>query len=211
MPLPPFTTYTPPATFTRPGRVNQTVYNVVNYGAKGDGSTDDYTSLQNTLTAAGNAGGGTVFLPKLTGFYKTSSVLNIPSNVDVCGDNDLPTIKLANASNTYVFSNSDIVGGNSNITIQNLIIDGNVSGQSGGWDNINFTNVTNSYLENVTIQNSSGVGLSLNTCDNVKSRKLYITSNTNAGYLLTTCTNCVLDDSYSTYNNFCVRLPTTSN
>lgn len=43
------------------------VFNVMSYGATGNGSTDDTTAVQAAITAAGNAGGGIVYFP--TGTY----------------------------------------------------------------------------------------------------------------------------------------------
>ena len=42
---------------------NQNWFNVKNFGAKGDGSTDDTAAFTNALLAAFNAGGGTVYFP----------------------------------------------------------------------------------------------------------------------------------------------------
>lgn len=56
------------------------------YNAKGDGLSDDRAAIQNALTDAGNAGGGTVFLPP--GSYKISTNLNVPSGVELRGSYD---------------------------------------------------------------------------------------------------------------------------
>ncbi len=45
-------------------------YNVKDYGAVGDGSADDTAAVQNALSAAGSAGGGTVYFP--AGTYKVT-------------------------------------------------------------------------------------------------------------------------------------------
>jgi len=53
-------------------------YNVIDYGATGNGSTDDTTAIQSVLDAAFTAGGGTVYLP--VGTYKISKPLIVRSN-----------------------------------------------------------------------------------------------------------------------------------
>lgn len=55
-------------------------FNVISYGAKGDGSTDDSTAFQNAINDAhALTGGGSIFLPTLN--YKVVSVLTTYSNV----------------------------------------------------------------------------------------------------------------------------------
>lgn len=63
-------------------------YNVKNapYNAAGNGLADDRNAIQTALTDAGNAGGGTVFLPP--GSYKISTTLNVPSGVELRGSYD---------------------------------------------------------------------------------------------------------------------------
>lgn len=60
-------------------------YNVRNspYNAAGNGVADDTTAIQNALTAAGNAGGGIVYLP--SGKYRINSYLTVPSGVELRG------------------------------------------------------------------------------------------------------------------------------
>jgi len=55
-------------------------YNVKRYGAKGDGTTDDTTAVQDALTAGA---GGTVFFPK--GNYLVSNSLTIPADTTIFG------------------------------------------------------------------------------------------------------------------------------
>jgi len=56
------------------------------YGAKGDGVTDDTTAIQATFDAVNTAGGGTVFFPK--GIYKIvpTTTLKVYSNTTILGD-----------------------------------------------------------------------------------------------------------------------------
>lgn len=55
-----------------------TLVNVMNYGAKGDGTTDDTTAIQAAINAAGTAGG--VYLPS-TLVFKTTAVLQLKSHL----------------------------------------------------------------------------------------------------------------------------------
>ena len=63
---------------TTPGLLN-----VKDYGAKGDGKTDDTAAFQKALDAAGKAGGGGVLAP--TGNYFFAGHLNVPPAVTLKG------------------------------------------------------------------------------------------------------------------------------
>lgn len=57
--------------------------NVRDFGAKGDGETDDTAAFQKALAAAAQAGGGTVLAPR--GNYLFAGNLNVPSGVTLRG------------------------------------------------------------------------------------------------------------------------------
>src|SRR3954467_9672435 len=54
-------------------------YNVRDYGAKGDGSTNDSPAVDKAITAAHSAGGGPVRFP--AGTYKSKNTLHMKSHV----------------------------------------------------------------------------------------------------------------------------------
>jgi len=63
--------------------VGNGVFNVKDYGAVGDGTTDDLIAIQAALTACGSAGGGVVYIP--AGTFHVTNVLLVPSNVMLVG------------------------------------------------------------------------------------------------------------------------------
>jgi len=58
-------------------------YSVVDFGAKGDGETDDTSAFQKALDAAGQAAGGQVYAPR--GSYRFAGHLNVPGGVTLRG------------------------------------------------------------------------------------------------------------------------------
>ncbi len=60
--------------------------NVMNFGAAGDGMTDDTAAFTAAIEAVGKKGGGTVFVP--AGFYCLTSSLTLPSHVGLVGELD---------------------------------------------------------------------------------------------------------------------------
>lgn len=60
------------------------LFNVRDYGAVGDGTTNDVTAIQAAIDAAVAAGGGQVYLP--AGDYKVANLITLYENIDLCGD-----------------------------------------------------------------------------------------------------------------------------
>lgn len=125
-----------PATFTKTGTVLQTIFNVTDYGAIGDGITDDTSSIQNCIEAARAVGGGIIFFP--TGLYLIFLSLFVgggfPGGLILRGSGWDARIKLANNSNCYIFD----FGTNGSPTftpglvIEDLYLDANGAHQSSG-------------------------------------------------------------------------------
>lgn len=126
----------------------------------GDGNTDDYDSIQNTINDAGNAGGGIVSLP--SGTFIINGHLTMRDNVTLEGTGPTTTIRagpefLNNDSETgYSIISTN---GASNVTIMNLTadqqgnrLDGNSVNRFRGYI-IHVHNSTNVILDGVYTRN----------------------------------------------------------
>ena len=149
------------------------IFNVQNFGAKGDGITDDTAAIQSAIDAAAAAGGGQVYMP--TGTYIVSGgeepsdgCLMLKSNVYLYGDGmGETTVKVADGSDTKITGVIRSAYGEEthDFGVSNLTIDGNrdnTTGKIDGWFNGYIpgeagydSNVT---LDSVEIKDCSGYG-----------------------------------------------------
>jgi len=172
------------------------VFNVKDYGAVGDGTTDDQTAIQDTIDAAEAAGGGIVFIPQ--GTYIVSGTPQITTgNIIVAGTGSGSKILLASAALNGAGTTIGLwINGGSNVLIHNLCVDGN-------FDNIakNGTYVTSSTLWDPIIAKYgaqgpktyiySGSGVDFNTYLQYRA-PIRITNATNI-----TVQNCLVQNSVS--------------
>jgi hypothetical protein len=104
------------------------------FGARGDGITDDRAALQLAIDRCG----GTLFIPRLAGDYMLSDMLQLPSNITIVGLGN-PCLKLlanrpfrtqlpppTTPNYNAVITNADHVNGNHHIRLVGLKLDGNL-------------------------------------------------------------------------------------
>lgn len=94
------------------------------FGAVGDGSTNDYTAIQNTINATPS--GGTVRVPY--GIYITGSRLDIVQPITIEGDGWGSVIK-GDAGGNHIIIYSNNVSGINGVFLKNFKVDGNNGGQ----------------------------------------------------------------------------------
>jgi len=157
-------------------KLAQTV-SVKDFGAKGDGTTDDTTAIQNAINAAVN---GKLYIP--AGTYKIQTLpLSVPSNITIYGDGIGRTIlKIGNGATIPtsggIFNNSNIPTNvstvssltlNTNIFISDMTLDGNKANNGYSYG-LYFVGVSNITVKNVRAQNTAGQGIQLNYTDKVQ-------------------------------------------
>lgn len=125
------------------------VVSVMDFGAVGDGVTDDTAAIQ----AALNSGNGLVFVP--SGDYKVSAPLSIPSDTRIYGNGPSSRIFTTNTSNgVYSWGNTGLVifvlDQVTNVCIDNLCMD------TSGITNFTFAsrNITAWGCSNVWVTNN---------------------------------------------------------
>jgi Ca2+-binding RTX toxin-like protein len=140
-----------------------TVFNAADFGATGNGSSDDTAALQKAIDAAAAAGGGQVRLDAGTYLLSATSgsCLTLKSNVTLQGDGIGATVlKLADGSAAGVTS-LIAASGSHDVGVSRLTLDGNAahtSAKATGWLNGSATDVR---LDTLEAKNFAGVGLDL--------------------------------------------------
>lgn len=149
------------------------VYNVKDFGAKGDGSTNDTSAIQAAVNAARSAGGGVVYIP--TGTYivtgqssKSKGAILLYDNITLQGDGmGESTLKMKSGWS------GDVTGilrtpfgvATHDVAVHDLTLDGNRANTSGKIDGFfcggapgTTTTVRNVILDQVEIKDCSGYG-----------------------------------------------------
>ena len=146
------------------------VFDVMDYGAVGDDSTDNLVAINATMLAANNAGGGIVYFP--IGTFQISAVIDtLYSNITFRGQGEKSVLKLKNGANSQMFSN--VTTSLSDIHFENISIDGNDANQTNGagrddraimfLNNISNFSVIKCFIHNCR----SGASIRLSNCHQI--------------------------------------------
>jgi len=140
-------------------------FNVLDYGAIGNGTTDDTAAINSAIAAAtptiNGVYGGIVYFPK--GTYLVSSTISIPNGVCLKGEGPPTTIiKAANAFNAAsLVKNTNQNGTQEFAFVEGLQLEGNKGGGAiCSTAVLDFGSLfINSYIRDVVIADASNVGL----------------------------------------------------
>ena len=128
-------------------------FNVLDFGATGDGVTNDTAALQAAITAAA---GKSLYIP--AGTYIVTTKLTSNAAIDVFGDGFSSVIKSNGILHTLEFTAS-------NVFVRNLKLEANSASSAGGIK-LNATGMKTVLIENVFF-NKVGPAVNIFTCNDV--------------------------------------------
>lgn len=161
---------------------------VKQYGAVGDGITDDTQAFKEALTAVGAS--GTLFVPN--GTYLVSDTITLVSNMVLTGGANSVILRKANDLTEY-----EVIAINNvrNVTVKNITVKGERSshtGTDGEWGNvISIKGSENILIDNCTCADGWGdgvyIGTGNNACKNVSIVNCTIDNNRRNGISVINC------------------------
>ncbi|MDD2553235.1 MAG: glycosyl hydrolase family 28-related protein [Desulfotomaculaceae bacterium] len=126
------------------------IINVKEFGAKGDGETDDTAALQNAVDSL-SPGGGTVVFPP--GTYITKDQITVRDKVSLIGSGINVTV-IKNINNTHILRLDD---GASDLIVRGLTLDGNKG--ITGYGILAVTANKNITIESCKVCNTGSIGI----------------------------------------------------
>jgi len=160
------------------------IVSVLQFGAVGDGVTDDTGAIQAAIDSLGVVG-GVVEIPP--GTYKISNTLNISSYVCLRGAGAVASTLLTNNGTAdVVYINA--VGNSPGCTIENLFFNSSVTRTAGSYIVSNSSNGT--FIRNCKMLNAfNGISVTGTAAENIKIQDCQINNTINYGVNITAFNN----------------------
>lgn len=190
----------------------QKIYNVRDYGARGDGKALDTKAFQQAIDDCAKAGGGTVLIP--AGTYKAGTIY-LKSNIRIYLESSAMLIESDNMDDfdvpfdksytTTTGSKKVLLHG---IRVKNVTIEGNGTIDGNKKANYNFTywlrgplpllfeNSQNILIKDFTVQNSPAWAITFFGCNNVDIIRVKCLHSQADGINITCCQNVLYDGVY---------------
>jgi hypothetical protein len=184
-------TPTPTSTPT-PTPIAQNTYNVKDYGAKGDGVTDDAQTIRNVIDKCATEGGGIVYIP--SGTYKLVTGRDLPNTANavmkvhiplrsgctVKGDGIGKTILLGNAPETGL---SVMGASENNVAAQDLTSMIPVADKAATWKSgLKLVGITGGRFTNLRMENTGTASNAVGSDDLIYDH--CISYNTKSGFMV---------------------------
>jgi hypothetical protein len=136
---------------------------VGDFGAIGDGRTDDRAAIQRAIDTLAGSGGGTVQLAaKVYSVGRNEAgpfALQLRSNIRLNGEGMGSVIRLADHVSDGVGSHTLYIDQAKSITVSNLAVDGNRQNQRGSGHGLKTDGVEDLLLTNLVVRNTYSYGL----------------------------------------------------
>lgn len=160
------------------------------YGATGDGVTNDRAAIAAAITAAGAAGGGIVYFAPGT-YYLATNLTGLPNNVQLRGADEHTTVLKPHAAHT---GGTIQLLNNTGVRISHLRFDGSV-GLNGSA--VNMTTCTDCAIDHCTFDSRFAIvvliGTSGSACVNCGIADCTLEGSTGEGIELIDTTTCYAD------------------
>lgn len=142
------------------------IYNIKDYGAVGDGSTDNAQAIDDTIADIVSAGGGVFYVP--VGEFRTSRVHTLADNMHVQGAGMFQSKikKTDTASTSTVFSKPDPETFYTRISMDSITLEGNwdVKRREVAGSIVTGRSIREASFTSVRFMHGTGFGLNLNRC-----------------------------------------------
>lgn len=131
-----------------------TILDARQFGAKGDGTTDDTVALQVALDAVATSGRTrSLYIPGTDNYYKISASLTKAANVSIYGDGTSSQVRQVTADTNVLTINSSAGG-----SIKDIYVHGTGAGTGNG---IVLSGSANVVISGVTAKNNGGSGIAV--------------------------------------------------